>query len=629
VKKLKRKNLLKIKIKFMQIRNFSIIAHIDHGKSTLSDRFLEVTKTIDPRKMTDQVLDNMELEKERGITIKMQPVRMEYEMGGGGVAPAPKANCIFNLIDTPGHIDFSYEVSRSLKAVEGAIMLVDATQGVQAQTMTVLQMAQDAGLKILPVISKIDSPLADIPKVEGELMDLLGCAREEISRVSGKTGEGVEDLLEKVYAQIPQPKVEFPDTKGGRALIFDFGYSNHQGVIVFVRVFDGKIKVGDELIFNNPQKKFVVSECGVFKPDKVKKDYLEAGEIGYIVTGIKEPGITKVGDTIISPKSLQENMSAIAGYHDARPLVFASIYPEAQEYFHDLRQALLKLKLSDSSLSFEEEASGILGRGFRCGFLGMLHLEIICERLRREHNLELIVTTPSIPYKVKLKNGEVEEIYNPMNFPDHGEYLECEEPIVQLTIICPPDYVSNVTKILYDHEGILLETDIFSADRFKLLIDMPLRELMRNFFDELKSVSSGYASISYEPKGYQKADVRKLEILLAEELVPAFTKIVGARRLDVEAKDSVEKLYNILPRELFIVKIQARSNGKIISSRSLSAMRKDVTGYLYGGDITRKMKLREKQKKGKKKMQGFAKVNVSQDTFMEMMKGGEVKERAD
>jgi GTP-binding protein LepA len=566
--------------------------------------------------MTDQVLDNMELEKERGITIKMQPVRMEYEVGGEQV--------VFNLIDTPGHIDFSYEVSRSLKAVEGAIMLVDATQGVQAQTMTVLQMAQEAGLTILPVISKIDSPLADIPKVEGELIDLLGCAREEISRVSGKTGEGVEELLKKVYAKVPPPKTEFVNTKGGRALIFDFGYSNHQGVIVFVRVFDGKINVGDELIFNEPQKKFLVSECGVFKPDKIKKEYLEAGEIGYIVTGIKEPGITKVGDTIISTK---EKLPPIAGYEAARPLVFASIYPEGQEYFHDLRQALLKLKLSDSSLSFEEEASGILGRGFRCGFLGMLHLEIICERLRREHNLELIVTTPSIPYKVKLKSGEVKEIYNPMNFPNHGEYIECDEPMVQLTIICPPDYVSNVTKILFDHEGILLETDIFSADRFKMIIDMPLRELMRNFFDELKSVSSGYASISYEPKGYQKADVRKLEILLAEELVPAFTKIVGARRLEIEAKESVEKLYNILPRELFIIKIQAQSNGKIISSRSLSAMRKDVTGYLYGGDVTRKNKLLDKQKKGKKKMQGFAKVNVSQDTFMQMMKGGEVKER--
>jgi GTP-binding protein LepA len=607
----------------MQIRNFSIIAHIDHGKSTLSDRFLEITKTIEKRNMTDQVLDNMELEKERGITIKMQPVRMEYEVTN---KEGKKENVIFNLIDTPGHIDFSYEVSRSLRAVEGALMLVDATQGVQAQTMTVLQMAKDAGLTILPVISKIDSPLADLPKIEGELFELLGCMPEDISYVSGKTGEGVEGLLQKIYEKVPGPKI-LQEQKGSRSLIFDFGYSNHQGVIVFVRVFDGKINVGDELIFNNPQKKFIVSELGVFKPQKVKKDFLEAGEIGYIVTGIKEPGITKVGDTILSA---QNRLDPIPGYADARPLVFASIYPEEQDNFHDLRFALLKLKLSDSSLSFEEEASGILGRGFRCGFLGMLHLEIITERLRREHNLELIITSPSIPYLVTVKNGAdsvEEEIYNPAHFPDHGDYISCKEPMVKLNIICPPDYVSNVTKILYDHEGVTEETDVFSGERFSMHIMMPLRELMRNFFDELKSVSSGYASISYETAGHQVADVRKLEVLLAEEVQPAFTKIVGARRLQVEAEDMVERLYNILPRELFNVKIQARANGKIIASRTISAMKKDVTGYLYGGDVTRKNKLLDKQKKGKKKMQGFAKVNVSQDTFMAMMRGGEIPER--
>lgn len=608
----------------MQIRNFSIIAHIDHGKSTLSDRFLEVTKTIEKRQMMDQVLDSMDLERERGITIKMQPVRMEYN------------NIIFNLIDTPGHIDFSYEVSRSLRAVEGALMLVDATQGVQAQTITVLQMAKDAGLTILPVISKIDSPLADLPKVEAELYELLGCSKEDISYVSGKTGEGVEELLKKVYEKVPAPTTPSQrpqearvEVNGSRALIFDFGYSNHQGVIVFVRVFDGKIKVGDEMIFNNPQKKFVVSECGVFKPTKVKKDFLEAGEIGYIVTGIKEPGVTKVGDTILSVK---DRLDPIPGYAEARPLVFASIYPEEQDHFHDLRLSLLKLKLSDSSLSFEEEASGILGRGFRCGFLGMLHLEIITERLRREFNLELVITTPSIPYKVKLKKGaEIaeEEIYNPAHFPDHGGYVECNEPMVNLSIICPPDYVSPVTKILYDHEGIIEGTEVFSGERFAMQISMPLRELMRNFFDELKSVSSGYASISYEPSGYQLADVRKLEVLLAEEVVPAFTRIVGARRLQTEADEVVEKLFNILPRELFNVKIQARANGKIVASRTISAMKKDVTGYLYGGDITRKNKLLDKQKKGKKKMQGFAKVNVTQDTFMAMMKGGQAPERRD
>lgn len=608
----------------MQIRNFSIIAHIDHGKSTLSDRFLEVTKTIEKRLMQDQVLDSMDLERERGITIKMQPVRMEYAIKNEN---GNDEKVVFNLIDTPGHIDFSYEVSRSLRAVEGALMLVDATQGVQAQTITVLQMAKDAGLTIIPVISKIDSPLADLPKVESELITLLDCNLEDINYVSGKTGEGVEELLQKIYKLVPAPRTEFADTKGGRALIFDFGYSNHQGVIVFVRVFDGKIQAGDEFVFMNPNKKFIVSECGIFKPEKLKTNVLSAGEIGYIVTGIKEPGITKVGDTIVSSR---EKLPAIPGYSDARPLVFASIYPKEQDHFHDLRFALLKLKLSDSSLSFEEEASGILGRGFRCGFLGMLHLEIITERLRREHNLELVITTPSIPYLVKVKKGaniEEAEIYNPAHFPEHGMYVECDEPMVKLNIICPPDYVSNVTKILYDHEGITEETDIFSGDRFSMHVLMPLRELMRNFFDELKSVSSGYASISYEPVGYQKADVRKLEVLLAEEVVPAFTRVVGARRLQIESEEMVEKLYNILPRELFNIKIQARANGKIVASRTISAMKKDVTGYLYGGDVTRKNKLLEKQKKGKKKMQGFAKVNVSQDTFMQMMKGGPAPER--
>jgi GTP-binding protein LepA len=335
--------------------------------------------------------------------------------------------------------------------------------------------------------------------------------------------------------------------------------------------------------------------------------------------------------------SVKDRLQAIPGYADARPLVFASIYPEEQDHFHDLRFALLKLKLSDSSLSFEEEASGILGRGFRCGFLGMLHLEIITERLRREFNLELVITSPSIPYRVKVKSfatGSVdgileEEIYNPAHFPEHGNYISCEEPMVKLNIICPPDYISQVTKILYDHEGEMEETDVFSGDRFSMHILMPLRELMRNFFDELKSVSSGYASISYEPVGYRVADVRKLEVLLAEEVVPAFTRVVGARRLQVEADEMVEKLFNILPRELFNVKIQARANGKVVASRTISAMKKDVTGYLYGGDITRKNKLLDKQKKGKKKMQGFAKVNVTQDTFMAMMKGGEAAERRD
>lgn len=598
----------------MNIRNFSIIAHIDHGKSTLSDRLLEVTGTIEARQMKDQVLDSMELERERGITIKMQPVRMEYEIEGEKV--------IFNLIDTPGHIDFSYEVSRSLRAVEGALMLVDATQGVQAQTITVLQMAREAGLKILPVISKIDSPLANLPKVEEELIDLLECDLEDISYVSGKTGEGVKGLLAKIYKEIPGPKIEEQKTQ---ALIFDFAYSNHQGIIVYCRIFGGSIKPGDELLLIEADRKFVVNEVGIFRPDKVKTKSLEAGEIGYIVTGIKEPGVTRVGDTVTNAKYPS---AAIPGYSEAKPLIFASIYPESQDDFPLLRQSLFKLKLTDSSLQFEEENSGALGRGFRCGFLGMLHLEIITERLRREFDLELIITSPSIPYKIIHKNDKEETIYNPNLFPDHGNYKSCLEPMVKLTIICPSDYVSTVCQLLYGFEGELGDTEVFPPDRFALHVTMPLRELMRNFFDVLKSATSGYGSISYEPAGEKEADVRRLDVLLAEELQPAFTKVVGAKRVDEEAGDIVERLYSLLPQEMFVIKIQAKANGKIIASRSLSAIKKDVTGYLYGGDITRKMKLREKQKRGKEKMQSMAKVQVSQDTFLKVMKGGKIEERS-
>jgi GTP-binding protein LepA len=604
----------------MQIRNFSIIAHIDHGKSTLSDRLLEVTGTIEARQMKDQVLDSMELERERGITIKMQPVRMEYEMDAQA---GKKEKVIFNLIDTPGHIDFSYEVSRSLRAVEGALMLVDATQGVQAQTITVLQMARDAGLTILPVISKVDSPLSNLPKVEAELIELLDCKLEDISYVSGKTGQGVKELLSKVYNEVPAPKIEL--SKSPQALIFDFAYSNHQGVIIFCRIFSGEIKAGDEMLLVGVNKKFTVNEVGVMRPVKTKTDKIEAGEIGYIVTGIKEPGITRVGDTVTLARNPSE---AIEGYGEAKPLIFASIYPENADDFPLLRQSLLKLKLTDSSLGFDEESSGALGRGFRCGFLGMLHLEIITERLRREFDLDLIITSPSIPYRIIHKNDKEEIIYNPNLFPDHGNYKICYEPMVNLTIIVPADYVSIVAKLLYNYEGILGETEVFPPDRFAMKVVMPLRELMRNFFDVLKSATSGYGSVSYEPAGHRETDVRRMEILLAEEVQPAFTKVVGAKRLDEEADDMVERLYGILPREMFVIKIQAKANGKIIASRSLSAIKKDVTGYLYGGDITRKMKLREKQKKGKAKMQSMARVQVTQDTFLKVMKGGKVEERS-
>lgn len=598
------------------IRNFSIIAHIDHGKSTLADRMLEITGTIENRKMRDQVLDNMELEREKGITIKMRPVRMQFKTGGN--------EYILNLIDTPGHIDFSYEVSRALKAVEGSILLVDATQGVQAQTLTTLEMAKKAGIKIIPVLSKIDSPIAKIQEVKEEVMKLIGCEIEDIIETSGKTGAGVDLLLQEVVKRVPCPKqdvAEIKNAKGLRALIFDFQYSNHKGVIVYVRVMDGSIKKGDELVFKVAGKKFFALEVGVFHPEETPTDKISAGEIGYIVTGIKEPGIASVGDTITGFKNQMEPM---LGYMKPSPVVWASIYPEEADDFELLRQALGRLSLSDSSFSYEEEASGSLGRGYRCGFLGLLHLEIIAERLKREFKLNLVIATPSITYEVTMKNGKIVMVYSPSLFPEHGFYTSVREPWVNVTIITPSHYTGPIYQLLYDHEAELGEVLSFGDGRMSLSIKMPLRELMRNFFDELKSVSSGYASLSYEFDEMRAAEVTRMDILVAGEPVEAFTRVVALRRVDEDANKAVDKLEAILPRQMFVTKIQAEANGRIIASRTLSAMRKDVTGYLYGGDVSRKNKLLDKQKKGKAKMKerGQGNVTISHDVFMKMMKEG-------
>jgi len=596
-------------MKLSHIRNFSIIAHIDHGKSTLADRMLELTHTIPERKMRSQMLDTMELEQERGITIKMQPVRMHYQNNG--------EEYVLNLIDTPGHIDFSYEVSRALKAVEGSILLVDATQGVQAQTFTTLQMAQDAGLTIIPVLSKVDSPLARINEVKQEVVNLLDCSEDDILLVSGKTGEGVTALLDHVIASVPQPKELIEESNSCRSLVFDFEYSNHKGVIVYVRLIDGEIKKGDQLSFVISGRKFFALDVGVFKPDAQSTDILQAGEIGYIVTGIKEANVAKVGDTITLFKN---PLQALSGYQEPSPVVWASVYPESTDDFELLKAALGKLQLSDSSFSYEEETSGTLGRGFRCGFLGMLHLEIISERLRREFQLELIVTMPSVTYEVMRKNGEMVTVYSSSAFPDYGDVGMVEEPWVEIKIISPGEYIGNIMQLLFDHEGEVTETHTFGDDRTQLVILMPLRELMRNFFDNLKSVSSGFASISYVIKEMRTADVTRLDIIVADEVVAAFSRIVSLRRVDEEAEKSVEKLYESLPRQMFVVKIQAKALGRIISSRTLKALRKDVTAKLYGGDITRKMKLREKQKKGKKKMAEMGKVNIPHTVFLKMMK---------
>ena len=593
-----------------KIRNFSIIAHIDHGKSTLADRLLERTGTIEARKMRDQVLDKMDLERERGITIKMQPARMQYPAKDG-------TSYILNLIDTPGHIDFAYEVSRALSAVEGVILLVDSTQGVQAQTLTTLSMARAAGCVIIPVISKIDAAASRPEEVRIELAELLGVSPDSVLAVSGRTGEGVDELLEEIIAKVPAPR---PGATSPRALIFDFSYSTHRGIAVYARVFDGTLKKGDVLKFAAADKRFTALETGIFMPDEVPRESLSAGEIGYIVTGVKEAGVVAVGDTVLAERAGTE---ALHGFERPRAVVWASVYPESQDDLPNLRQALERLRLTDSSLSFEEESSGVLGRGFRCGFLGMLHLEIVTERLKREFNLTLIVTIPTIAYTVVSKFGKRETVYTPSRFPAFGDIAAIEEPWVRVVLITPADTLSGMIQLFHDHEGAVMDTQTHLDGRIELAAEMPLRELMRGFFDRVKNVSSGYASLSYEFLDERPADVVKLEIFVAEEAVPAFARVVSRRRVEMEGERMVEKLHDILPRQMFVTKIQAHALGRIIASKSLSALRKDVTGYLYGGDITRKMKLLEKQKKGKKRRGEHAKMDIPQEVFMKMVQDSE------
>ena len=593
------------------IRNFCIIAHIDHGKSTLADRMLEITNTIEKRKMREQFLDMHPLERERGITIKMQPVRMNYK------------NYILNLIDTPGHIDFNYEVSRALAAVEGAILLVDATQGVEAQTLSNVELAKSLNLKIIPVINKIDLPQARIAETKEEIKNLFGEVAENILLVSAKTGEGVENLLEEIVKKIPSPDLDVGRPSGRptsfnepRALIFDFEYSAHRGVIAHARIFDGEIKKGLKLKLAEAKEIFTVGEVGIFKPELEAKNALAAGEIGYIVTGIKEAKVVRVGDTILRESS---DLPALAGYKEIMPVVFSSIYPEDQDRFGDLRRALERLKLVDSAIFFEEESSGVLGRGFRCGFLGALHLEIVVERLTRDFGVKVIAAMPTVKYKIKTKKGEF-EIYSPHKFPDEHEILEVLEPYITIEILAPPEKLSGILKLLGEHEAKISSTTKFSESRIKIDGEMPLRELMRDFFDALKSVSQGYASLGYEFLDSRPADLVKLDVWVAEEIVPAFSRIVSHARLEYEAEAAVEKLYNILPRALFSLKIQAKAQGRIWASRSLKAMSKDVTGYLYGGDRSRKMKLWKKQKEGKKRLGARADYNIPPEVYLKMIR---------
>ena len=606
------------------IRNFSIIAHIDHGKSTLADRMLEITGTVEKRKMKEQMLDSMELERERGITIKMQPVRMlwhpQSQISKIKSQKLENSNSyILNLIDTPGHIDFGYEVSRALKAVEGAVLLVDATQGVQAQTIANVETARALGLKVIPVINKIDSPLARTEETKKEIVEIIGCDESEILAVSGKTGEGVSHLLEEIIRRVPAPKFEYDNRP--RALIFDFEYSEHQGMIVYVRVADGMIKKGDELILGASKERFVASEVGIFSPQKNSCATLSAGEIGYIITNIKKASIGTVGDSILS---LKDSLPPLGGYMQPKPVVWASIYPESQDELDKFRQSLERLKLSDSSLSYEEESSGALGRGFRCGFLGMLHMEIIMERLKREFGLKLIAAVPTITYKVEMSNGKTKEIYSPMNFPEDSQINKIFEPWADTQIIIPPERLGAAVQLLYEHEAEVGEVEQFGQRRSVINAKMSLRELMRNFFDALKSATAGYGSLNYkisEMREASKGSVVRLDIWVAEEIVPAFSRIVSKNKVQKDAEAAVEKLRELIPRALFTIKIQAKAMGRILAARSIAPMKKDVTGYLYGGDITRKMKLWQKQKKGKEKMKklGKGRADIPHDVFIKMM----------
>lgn len=588
------------------IRNFSIIAHIDHGKSTLADRMLEVTGTVPARKMKAQVLDKMDLERERGITIKMQPVRMNWVAEGN--------EYVLNLIDTPGHIDFSYEVSRALSAVEGVVLLVDATQGIQAQTLSVLALAREEGLVVVPVLSKVDSPLARVDDIRAELSLLLEVDEDSILSTSGKTGEGVPQLLDTVVKRVPAPVQDGDDA---RALIFDFQYSDHRGIVLFTRVVGGSIKKGSKLKFAAAREQFGALEVGIFTPDEEPRDSLSEGEIGYIITGIKKPGVVNVGDTVFDARV---KVMPLSGYREPSPVIWASVYPESQDDLPLLRQSLERLRLMDSSLSYEEESSGIMGRGFRCGFLGMLHMEIITERLRREFDLELIVTLPTTVYEITKKDGTIDLIYTPTRFPNDGEASLIREGWVEVKVIAPGEYMGGIIQLLHEHEASVTNSESMPDGRTQLVAEMPLREMMRNFFDKLKNTSSGFASLSYEQIGRRDASVSRLDILIAEELSPAFTRIVSKRRVQEEGREMVGKIKEMLPQQQFVVKIQAQSQGKIIASEKLSAMRKDVTAKLYGGDVTRKNKLLDKQKKGKKKALARGKVHIPHDVFIKVMR---------
>ena len=593
-----------------KIRNFSIIAHIDHGKSTLADRILEYTRTVAARDMEEQLLDNMDLERERGITIKARAVKLDYSAPDGNVY-------MLNLIDTPGHVDFNYEVSRSLNACEGALLIVDATQGVEAQTLANAYLAIENNLEIVPVINKIDLPSADVDKVRAEIEDIIGIPAEGCPAVSAKAGINIDKVLDSIIADIPCPDGD--ENAPLRALIFDSYYDSYLGVVVNIRVTEGSLKVGDRIRLMSNGAEFDVVEVGYMEPFGLNKcDMLSAGDVGYLTASIKSVGDTRVGDTV----TLAENPAGepLPGFKEVHPMVYAGIYPADGAHYGDLRDALEKLQLNDAALMFEPETSIALGFGFRCGFLGLLHMEIIEERLEREFNLDLITTAPSVIYKLDKKNGETVFIDNPSNYPSPDEIETAYEPVVKASIITPPDYVGGLMELCQERRGEFINMTYIDTDRAELHYRLPLNEIIYDFFDALKSRSKGYASLDYEFAEYVPSKLVKLDFLLNGDMVDALSFIVHEEKAYARARKIAERLKDNIPRQLFEVPIQAAIGGKIIARETVKAMRKDVLAKCYGGDITRKKKLLEKQKEGKKKMRQLGSVEISPEAFMAVLK---------
>lgn len=589
------------------IRNFCIIAHIDHGKSTLSDRLLEMTGAIDKRKMKEQVLDSMELEREKGITIKLAPARMTYK------------GHVLNLIDTPGHVDFTYEVSRSLAAVEGAILLIDSTQGVQAQTVANLFLALDQNLTIIPVLNKIDLPAADVPKRTEEIIQMIGCKPEDILSVSGKTGENVDKLLDAIVERIPPPVGN--TEKPLRALIFDSAYDDYRGVVAYVRVVDGEMKKGSNIRFVASGAKGEAADVGAVVPGAWSSaQTLETGQIGYLVTGLKDITSCRVGDTIV-PANVP-NLEALPGYKVVNPMVYAGIFPSEGDDFQRLREAVERLTLNDAALTYEPEHSPALGYGFRVGLLGMLHMEIVKERLFREHGIDLIMTVPSVAYKVTKTNGDEITIKSPLDLPDQAHVLSIQEPWVNVDIVVPSQYVGAVMQLVSDRRGTYKNTEYLSADRAVIRYEMPLAMVIVDFYDKLKGATAGYASLSYEMIEYREADVVRMDIMVAEEIEEAFSTLVYRDEAERAGRRILQALKDSIPRQWFVIKLQAAIGGKVVASERISALRKDVTAKLYGGDVTRKRKLLDKQKKGKARMAeyGKGKVQIPTDAYLSVLK---------